>query len=392
VSATDAADRDSRLAHATTPITSSAADGATVSHRLRRAADRLVSSAPLLLGTLGTVLLFLFAVRLLGTATNAAAPALERLLRRIVVGDAAALGIGWLGAYALANGSVVAALALSLFDAGVVSASQLFLLIAGSRLGAAAVVVFVGALDHLQTERYSLRESVSMGMLTFLVTHTIYLPVTVLGSVLLRSRHGRLDTSHGWSVGVPAPRVFEPIATLIADGLGPGPALLLAVALLFGSLRLFDQVLGAVDTTTLRRRFFGHLERTWLSFGLGLLVTGATTSVAFSLGVIVPLYTRGYVERDELVPYVLGANLGTLFDTLVVAVVLDSAVGVAVVSELLAVATLVTLGVLVVHDPYARLVATVDDRLLADRRAFVAFVLSLVFVPLALLLVSVATT
>jgi sodium-dependent phosphate cotransporter len=115
-----------------------------------------------------------------------------------------------------------------------------------------------------------------------------------------------------------------------------------------------------------------------------------TTSVAFSLGVIVPLYNRGYVEREELIPYVLGANIGTLIDTLVVAVVLESAVGTAVVLELLAIATLLTLGALLVHDTYSRVIVAIDERLLEDRRVFLAFVLFLLVVPLALLLVPLA--
>jgi sodium-dependent phosphate cotransporter len=124
---------------------------------------------------------FLFAVQLLGAATDAAAPVLERLLYRVVVGDGSALALGWLGAYALANGSVVAALALSLFASGLLSAPRLFLLVCGSRLGGAAVVVFVGVLDFLGAGRQSLSESVRMGLLTFLVTFSIHLPATAAG-------------------------------------------------------------------------------------------------------------------------------------------------------------------------------------------------------------------
>jgi sodium-dependent phosphate cotransporter len=356
-----------------------------MSSRLSNVVDRAVSSTLLPLGAIGALLSFLFAVQLLGTATNAAAPILERVLRLIVVGDASALGLSWLGAYALANGSIVAALALSLFTSDLLTAAQLFLMVAGSRLGAAAIVVFVGTLDWLQKERYTLQESVSMGLLTFLLTHSIYLPVTVVGYLILPNSRGLFRAvTEGWGLGFRPLSLFEPLAGAITRTVGPLPAFLVAVALLFGSLKLFDRVLAAVDTATIRRRFFSQFERTWVSFGIGLLVTGATTSVAFSLGVIVPLYNRGYVEREELIPYVLGANLGTLFDTLLVAIVLESVVGVAVVFELLAIATGVTLAALAVHDRYCRIVVAVDDRLIEDRRAFVAFVVSLVVGPLAL--------
>jgi len=81
----------------------------------------------------------------------------------------------------------------------------------------------------------------------------------------------------------------------------------------------------------LRRRYVSRLQNKWVSFGLGLIVTGVTTSVAFSLGVIVPLYNRGHIKRDEIMPFVLGANIGTLVDTLIVAIALNTAVGVLIV-------------------------------------------------------------
>ncbi|AZH24811.1 sodium:phosphate symporter [Haloplanus aerogenes] len=356
--------------------------------RLAHVLDRLASSRLLPIVALGGIVLFLFAVRLLGTATDAAAPLIERVFVRIVVGDAAALGLGWLGAYVLANGSVIAAVAVSLFTADIVSPPQLFLLVAGSRLGAAAIVVFVGTLDYVQKAEYSLRKSVSMGLLTFLLTLSIYLPVTVIGYLALPSLQGPFRAvSRGWSIDPTPLAVFDPLTVAITTRIGPLLSVLLAVAVLFGSLNLFDRLLGTVDTTTLRQHVFSHFQRTSVSFVLGLVVTGVTTSVAFSLGVIVPLYNRGYVERDELIPYVLGANLGTLLDTLLVAVVLDSAIGVAVVLELLVIATVVTLGALAVRGPYSRFVVAVDERLLTDRSAFLAFVALLVLAPLALLLV-----
>jgi sodium-dependent phosphate cotransporter len=353
--------------------------------------ERFQSGTALAVGVLVAVVLFLFAVRLLGTATAAAVPLVQRAFFEIVVGDASALGLGWLGAYVLANGSVIAALALSLFTADLLSAQQLFLMVAGSRLGAAAVVVFVGALDYAQKRSYSLRKAVSMGVLTFLITHSIYLPVTVLGYVGLSSLQGPFETlSHDWAFGGRTVELLGSFATGVTAHLGPLPSFLLAILVLFGSLSLFDRLLASVDTTTLRRRVFSHFRRTWLSFGIGLAVTGVTTSVAFSLGVIVPLYNRGYVRRDELVPYVLGANLGTLFDTLLVAVVLESTAGTAVVLELLVVATLVTLAMLAVHDRYSRLVVRTHDRLVDDRRLFVLFVVSLLVAPLLLLVVPLA--
>jgi sodium-dependent phosphate cotransporter len=343
------------------------------------------------LAALGVILLFLFAVQLLGTATDAAAPALRAFFRRFVVGDAGAIGLSWLGSYVLANGSVVAALALSLFTADVIAPTQLFVMVAGSRLGGAAIVVFIGALDYFQKRRFDLQESVSMGLLTFLLTHSIYLPATVVGYLFLPAIVDSTGTAApAFTLGFRPFGFVEPVTRWLTATIGSLGAVIVAVAILFGSLQLFDRLLASVETEAIRQRFFSHLQRTWVSFAVGLLVTVLTTSVAFSLGVIVPLYNREYVTREELIPYILGANIGTLFDTLVVAVVLESAVGTAVVLEVMGLATLFTLLALLVHGRYTALVLRADDALLEDRRLFVAFVVSLAVLPVLLLLVPLA--
>lgn len=61
-------------------------------------------------------------------------------------------------------------------------------------LGGAAVVVFIGGFDFLDEEVDSLRESMRLGVPTFLLTHSIYLPVIALGYVALPAV--RLGTGH----------------------------------------------------------------------------------------------------------------------------------------------------------------------------------------------------
>ncbi|MEF8786586.1 MAG: sodium:phosphate symporter [Haloarculaceae archaeon] len=350
--------------------------------------DRLNEVSRLWVGALATVLLFLFSIQLLGTATEAAEPVIERILRRIVVDDSSALGLSWLTTYALTNGSVVAALSLSLLRSGLASVSETFLMIIGSRLGGAAIVVLVGALDYLHRRRdRTLSEGTSLGLLTFLVTFTIYLPVTVLGLVVLGPfRSELLAVTSGFELSLRSVQYLEPVTDAVTRTLGPGPSLVVAFALLFGSLWLFDQVLQRVKTETFRRYVFQHFERRWMAFGIGLLLTGVTTSVAFSLGIIVPLYNRQFIRRAEIVPYILGANIGTLFDTLVVAFVLETTVGVAIVVLIIGLATLLTSAALVGYGSYAAVIDSGQDRLLEDRRFFIGFGIVLLTVPLVLLL------
>ena len=77
----------------------------------------------------------------------------------------------------------------------------------------------------------------------------------------------------------------------------------------------------------------------------------------------------------------IGACLGTLTDTLLVALVLDSGVGVAAVLVLLAVAAVCAGAALSFYDVYYGGVDAVQERLLRDGRTFAAFLAALVVVP-----------
>jgi len=332
-----------------------------------------------------TLLVFLFAIRLLGSATEALTPTLRRTLNRVVVSDSSALGLGWFASYVLANGSLVAALSVSLFSSELIARSQLFLMIVGSRLGGAAVVVFIGAFDYLNEELDSVREAMSLGLLTFLLTHSIYLPVVVVGYLALPV------LPLGVRAEGAAPAVDGPLAGTVAaltDGIvavvGPGVAFLLALGCIAASLRLFDHVLDGIDTEHLRQRYIVGLDNRWLSFGLGLVITGLTTSVAFSLGVIVPLYNRGHIKPREIMPFVLGANVGTLVDTLIVAVALGTPIGIRTVLVILGLGTLVSVVTLVWYGPYQSIIRTLQAELLGSTGYFVGFLLSLLVVPLVL--------
>ena len=358
-----------------------------------RIADRFVAGLPTWAGVAVVALVFLFAVRLLGTATSVLAPVLGRALGRVLVSDLPALGLGWLAAAGLGNGTVVAAVSLSLHAAGLVSLPQLFLLVVGSRLGATGIVLFVGALDHVRGPTATVGESLELGLLAAGLTASVYLPTAAIGYLVTRSP-ATVDTlvhvfGGGTTVdgdGLAVPTVFEPVTVSVTGLVGAPAAVLAAVVLVFVALDLFDRVLDAADTERVRRRITTWLDGRWRAAAVGAVVTGLTTSVAFSLGVVVPLYNRGYVDRRETVPYVLGANVGTLVDTLVVAALLGDGGGVAAVLSVGTVALVVTFVALVAFDSYVRLVSGVLDPVLASRRLTAAALAGFVVTPLGLVL------
>jgi len=335
---------------------------------------------------IGGLLLFLVAVQLLKSATGEMTPTLEQVLPRLVRDDLSALGTSWLAAYLLLNGSVVAALALTLYNASLLTTSQLVLMVFGSRLGAAGIVLLVGVLDFFHHRRLTVRRASELGVLAFLVTHTIGLPATAIGAFWGRMR------PLGWvphetdalARHLDMPQAIDWLATTIVAQAGPLLSVLVAMGLLLGSLRLLGRAFEEVDFEQIRERYRRYFASRWIAFGVGLGLTALTTSIAFSLGIIVPIYNRGVLRYREVIPYILGANIGTLLDTVVVSLFVEVAGGMAAVMLVVGLTALVTLPALVALELYRGLIEGVLDRLLGSRGAFLLFLGSLVLGPLAL--------
>jgi hypothetical protein len=108
--------------------------------------------------------------------------------------------------------------------------------------------------------------------------------------------------------------------------------------------------------------------------------------VSVALTALVPLASKGYIRREEALPYIAGANITTLADTLVAAMILGNPVGVQVVlAEAIGVA-LVTLVLLALfYRPLQRSVIALDDWIVATTPRLVVFVAGLFLLPVGLL-------
>ncbi len=333
----------------------------------------------------GALLLFILALEVLKTAAGGVADILTGVSAQ---GTANILGFGWLGAYGALSGSPVAAIALSLFAGDVISDNEAFAMLNGSRMGAAFIVLFVGFLYYIGKRRTA--DGIFIGVVAMLTTFTIYAPVVPLGSFVLD--RGWLD---GVEVGEPAfllnftDFAFHPLADAATDNL---PLLLVfvgGIGLILASFAIFDRALPNLGQPSLRlQRISRLLHHPLVMFALGLLITTMTLSVSISLTLLIPLSLKGYVRRDGIIPYVMGANISTWVDTMFAALLLDSPRAFTIVFTQMAVGALVSLAVLLfLYRPYSRIILAVAHRVMQRRREFAIFLGAIFLVPLVLLFV-----
>lgn len=262
------------------------------------------------------------------------------------------LGLGWLGALLVLSGSPIAATAMTLVAGGEQAAGaerftelQGFTMVTGSRLGAAFVVLVTAVVFALRAPEGQRKAPVTCAMFALFATAMIYVPAAFLGAALLRWNSFQM-------IELRPPGAFVDVVDLAYGGFvdraetwAPALVFFLGVSALLVAFKLVDTVLPTLDESTLSSRP-DWLTRKWPMFLLGCAVALVAMSVSVALAVLVPLVAKRYVKVDHVLPYILGANVTTLGDTLLVAFAVDSPAAVRIVLAQVLAATVLSLVVL----------------------------------------------
>ena len=249
------------------------------------------------------------------------------------------MGFGWLFAYLVMSGSPVAASALTFLDAGIITPVQTFTMIIGSRMGASFIILFIGFIYVLRGRNRS--TSLSMGLLSFTVTGTLQIGSVIIGTLLLLSGVlGRFSFGDGAALTSVTDLLIEPVSGLFKGFLPTWALFLVGLGIILVTFNLFDRCLPEM---TIKESQVGRMSRLvynpMIMFLLGSAVTLVSMSVSVSLSILVPLSHRGFVRRENVIPYIMGANITTFIDTLLAAVLLNNHAAVSVVlAEMLGVA------------------------------------------------------
>ena len=333
---------------------------------------------------LAGLFLFILALQLIKSGAKGLVPILDGL---DISGPTNSVGFGWLLAYVALSGSPVAAIGITLLAGGTLSEAEAFGVVGGSRLGASFIVLAVGFIMYLRKRRNA--DGLYIGVVALLTTFTTQGPAILLGLVSLH-----FNWLDGLQFTMPA------LVTDWVDAVYGGPVdaangvlprlgvFLLGAGVLLASFGVFDRALPQLEGEAEGiRRVFHALNSRPLMFLMGCLITSLTLSVSISLTVLVPLSLKGYLKREHIIPYVMGANITTFIDTLAGALILggDSAFTV-VLTEMLSVAAISTVLLVGFYGPYSRAILASAHWATSKPRHLALFLGAIVAVPAVLML------
>ncbi len=335
------------------------------------------------IGIAVVLLLFIVALRLLAASATGVAQLLREIDAR---GPLNLLGFGWLLAYGALSGSPVAALALSLLHGGAITTIEALGMVSGSRFGASMVVLLVEFIAYVRGQRRP--DGIYVGVVALLTTATVYTPATLLGVWLLQAGwlHGVVDELPLQWESIAA--VAQPVVGYLAPRL-PGAALfLLGVGALLGAFAVFDRLLPNLDPPSARIEALSRRFSTpRMMFLFGALITSVTMSVSLSVTILVPLTLKGVVRREDVIPYVMGANITTFIDTLFASFLVPGGGATEVVLvEMLSVTAVSIVVLAALYGPYSRLVLGAAHLVSARPRYLAIFLAVAAAVPAILLL------
>jgi len=111
-------------------------------------------------------------------------------------------------------------------------------------------------------------------------------------------------------------------------------------------------------------------------------------SVSLSLSILVPLSARGFVRRENIVPYIMGANITTFIDTLFAAVLLRNPPAFTIIFVEMFSITMISISILaIMYQKYRKVMLVFVTWVTASNRNLVLFMVSIFALPLILLLI-----
>jgi Na+/phosphate symporter len=333
-----------------------------------------------------SLFLFILAINLMKEGARGLAPLVRD--RMAISNPTNSLGFGWLFAYLIMSGSPVAAAALTFFDAGVVDKLGAFAMITGSRLGASFIVLLIGFIYVLRGRDRA--TSMSMGLLSLTVTGTTYLAGLVIGTTLLSM--GALDgvqLHSGVLLNSIIDFIFDPLVVALSSFLPRWSLFLVGLGIIMLSFNFFDRCLPQM---TVKESQVGRMSRMvyrpWVMFALGAAITLVSMSVSVSLSILVPLSNRGFIRRENVIPYIMGANITTFIDTLLASVLLNNPPAFTVVFvEMLSISLVSMVILATIYRRYERVMLNFVTWVTARNRNLALFMATIFLVPIILMLI-----
>jgi len=292
-----------------------------------------------ILAVLSVLYIFLISIGLIGAAFKGMGRSFAEELISSNAGPLIGLFIGILATSIIQSSSTTTSIVVGMVAAGTfgddphLAVAAAIPYIMGANIGTSITNTMV-AMGHI-VNKNEFRRAFSAS-----IVHDFFNVLSVLILFPLQWTTGFLSNSANWLTGLiigadtitfksPVKMITEPVVHWIKDlfqfqntSIGNLLLIILALLMLFISLRLLTVLIRSLVMSKLEAFFDSHIFKTWaraMFFGAFITVLVQSSSITTSL--VVPLAGAGILRLEQIFPYTLGANIGTTITALLASLV-----------------------------------------------------------------------
>ena len=248
-----------------------------------------------------------------------------------------ALAAGWLGAGIVQSGGAIGAITATMVGAGIFTLTTAIFIIFGSRIGATITGLIVSLFSKTKNKR-DFRHGFEIAtantfyniiniIILFLIEYFFriftkigtYFGKFLEGVTFFKAVPDLIDIIAGWFIKL-IMQIPAKIAVLIIG------FVILLVTLEF----LAKSILGIFGGHDKARKIVKkHFSNKYEAFLIGLLITALIPSTNITISFLIPLAVARIINIEEAIPYILGANIGTVVEVVLAAFVTGNSLAIA---------------------------------------------------------------
>jgi sodium-dependent phosphate cotransporter len=345
------------------------------------------------IGSIAAIYVFISGIVLIKSSAVIMAEALTEAIVLLIRDTTSGVFAGWIGTALIQSSGAFDSIILAFTSSEVMPLRLAVATIIGAEIGTTVTPFLVSVLGHLRKKsRLTASFTVTLSHVLYnLFTLMLFYPAELFTGVFTKiaERGSTVFVKYTWLSSVPD--IIDVVTPWIDPFLEFFPAW---VGLVAGTAALIVALLGLENYMTaifsmpmswnlIRATFTKPLR----AFIAGFLFTVLVPSTTVMVSLLVPLAGSGVILADYyILPYILGANIGTVFDVMIAALATGDPISLGVWLVHLTINVVGALIFLPLLKPFSRLVRWCADRIAESRRLTMIVTVIFFAVPILVML------
>jgi sodium-dependent phosphate cotransporter len=346
-----------------------------------------------IVGSLGAIYFFISGILIIKASASILGDVLAEKIVLLIQDTTSAVFAGWIATALLHSSGAFDSIIVAITSSGVMPLNLAVAAIIGAEIGTSVTPFLISVLGHLRKKsRLAASFNVTMSHVLYnLFTLLLFYPAELFFGVFTKiaQQGSYIFVKATWLNAIPdildvlAPWV-KPFVSMIPAWIGFVIGGLMLIIALAGIEHYMTGIFSMPRSWNLIRATFRNPYRAFLA---GFLFTILVPSTTVMVSLLVPLAGSGVILADfYILPYILGANIGTVFDVMLAALTTGNPVSLGVWLVHLSINLIGALIFLPLLKPFSALVRNSAEIIAGSRR--IALVITVLFhaVPIIVML------